>query len=88
MSDVTVEDFSKEEMVFQIGVEPNRIDILMGIDGVAFREAWNRRVESEYGGCRIHILSREDLIANKKATGRPHDLEDLRGLGAAPDPNE
>ena len=81
VSDVTLEDLASQEMVYQIGVAPNRIDILMGISGIEFREAWPNRVESEYGDCPIHLISRQDLIRNKRAAGRPQDLIDLRALG-------
>jgi len=74
-------DFQKEDMVFQIGVEPNRIDVLMGIEGVRFGPAWERREESTYGDMPIHLISRADLIRNKRALGRPRDLDDLEALG-------
>jgi hypothetical protein len=77
---VTSADFSDPEAVFQIGVAPNRIDVLMGVTGLTFPEAWSRRVPSTYGDIAIHLLAREDLIRNKRATGRPQDLEDLRAL--------
>jgi hypothetical protein len=80
MASVTEADFTNPAMVFQIGVAPNRIDILMGIEGVEFGPAWSRRVETTYGGSAIHVISRADLIANKRRLGRPHDKEDLRAL--------
>jgi hypothetical protein len=82
LEDVGPQNFASPAMVFQIGVEPNRIDILMGIEGVEFSAAWDRRVTSTYGGTPICVISREDLIANKKTLGRPKDLEDLEALGA------
>jgi hypothetical protein len=63
--------------VFQIGVAPVRIDILTGIDGVSFDDAWSRRVEAELGALRVPVLSLPDLAANKRAAGRPKDLVDL-----------
>ncbi len=81
VSEVTVEDLANQEMVYQIGVPPNRIDILMGVTGLEFHESWPERVESQYGDCPIHVISRHDLIRNKRATGRPQDLIDLRTLG-------
>ena len=81
VGDLTLSDLANAEMVYQIGVAPNRIDILMGVSGIEFREAWPRRVESDYGGCPIHLISKTDLINNKRAAGRPQDLIDLRALG-------
>jgi hypothetical protein len=83
LSEVSPSDFTRESMVFQIGVEPNRIDILMGIEGVTFTDAWNRRVPATCGDAPIHVISREDLIENKRRVGRPSDLEDLDALGAS-----
>jgi hypothetical protein len=80
MERVAPEDFSKDGMVFQIGVEPNRIDILTRVSGLVFSDAWSRRVASSYGDVAIQILSREDLITNKKTVGRPQDLLDVKAL--------
>jgi hypothetical protein len=70
-------------VIFQIGVPPNRIDILTQIDGVEFDAAWPRRVESTYDGTPISILALEDLIQNKRTVGRKQDLLDLEQLEAA-----
>jgi hypothetical protein len=78
--DIAVADLTDPELVYQIGVEPNRIDVHMGITGVDFEKAWQRRVESTYGGVPISLVSREDLITAKKASGRPQDLLDLERL--------
>ncbi len=80
IGDLTLDDLANAEMVYQIGVAPNRIDILMGVSGLEFREAWPRRVDSSYGDCSIHVISKRDLIRNKRAAGRPQDLIDLRAL--------
>jgi hypothetical protein len=80
LEDVSESDFADPDLVFQIGVAPNRIDIVMGIEAVDFPAAWPRRVEGHYGGCPIHVISRQDLITNKQALGRPRDQEDLRAL--------
>jgi hypothetical protein len=87
LKDVTAKDLATPGIVFQIGIAPTRIDILTEIDAVEFGPAWERRAESVYGDCAIHVLSREDLIANKRAVGRPQDLADVKELegGAKPD---
>lgn len=77
---VRPEDLSRPETVLQMGVAPNRIDILSQIEAVRFADAWQRRVTAEYGDCSIGILSRADLIANKRAVGRPQDLLDVEAL--------
>ncbi len=77
-------DLATPGVVLQIGVEPNRIDILTQIQGVKFKEAWARRVSGKYGDCPVCFLSREDLIVNKEAVGRPQDLLDLEALKSLP----
>ncbi len=73
-------DFANSELVFQIGLPPNRIDVLMGIQGVSFPDAWERRVPAQYADCAVAYLGKLDLIRNKRAVGRPQDLEDVRAL--------
>jgi len=73
-------DFELADMVCQMGLPPNRIDISMGIDGISFAEAWPNRVSSTYDGEPFVLMSREDLITNKRASGRPQDLLDVRRL--------
>ena len=85
LGQVTPEDFSDAAMVYQIGVEPNRIDILMGVDGVQFESAWQNKVESTYDGVPIHILGRNDLIKAKQTAKRPQDLLDLERLKRSDD---
>lgn len=80
LSGVSPRDFAREEMVYQMGVEPNRIDIIMGIDGVSFPTAWRNRVPTVLGEIPVHVLGKSDLIRNKRASGRPQDLLDLRRL--------
>jgi hypothetical protein len=80
LDDLTIEDLSKPGVVFQIGVEPSRIDILTAISGVEFNRAWDRRVSIEMDGVCINVLGREDLIVNKRASGRPKDLVDADTL--------
>jgi hypothetical protein len=80
MRDLKPGDFADPEMVLQIGIPPNRIDILMGIQGVAFPEAWERRVTAKYADCAVAYLSKADLIWHKRVVGRSKDLEVVREL--------
>jgi hypothetical protein len=82
---VTAADFTKPERVVQIGLPPNRIDVLTGISGVAhFEDAWASRTVVEVRGRQVPVLGRSALIANKRAAGRPKDLADLHALGERP----
>jgi Nucleotidyltransferase of unknown function (DUF6036) len=67
---------------FQIGRFPNRIDLLTAIDGVTFDDAWNTRHSAIIDGLPVPMLSKKLLIQNKRASGRPKDLEDVRQLEA------
>jgi hypothetical protein len=74
------EAFLQPETVVQLGRPPNRIDLLTSIDGVGFAKAWQAKVPGELDGAPVHFLGREDLLANKRASGRPQDLADLDNL--------
>lgn len=80
LSSLTWKDFATTERVIQLGFPPLRIDIMTAIDGVSFNDAWSRKVESRYGNERVYFISKEDLIANKRASGRKQDLLDLESL--------
>src|SRR5215831_2899258 len=47
---ITAETFSQNQVVYQIGIAPVRIDILTEITGVQFADAWSRRVASTFFG--------------------------------------
>ena len=80
MKDVGVSTFTEPEIVFQIGVEPNRIDILTTIDGISFDDAMSDRIEVHIEGLAIPVLSRRALICNKRASDRAKDRIDLELL--------
>jgi len=75
-------DFVDSYKVVQLGLPPNRVDLLTSITGVSFEEAWADRVEAKLEGLYVNFISRQSLILNKKATRRPQDLADLEALGA------
>lgn len=81
LMNLTVDDLTKTDTVFQIGVEPCRVDILSGISGVQFADAWSRRVVLDIEGMTVPVLGRADFVTNKRASGRPKDLLDLELLG-------
>ncbi len=75
-------DLATPGTVFQIGVPPNRIDIITAIDGVLFPEAWLERTGTRYGDQAVPVIGRLHLVQNKRASGRPQDLLDLEMLKA------
>jgi hypothetical protein len=80
LGDLTWEDFGREEKIVQLGYPPVKIDIITTVDGLTFDDAWPRRVESHYGNQKVFFISKADLIANKRASGRKQDLLDLESL--------
>lgn len=80
MEQVTTDDFTVEGIVFQIGIAPRRIDVLTSIDGVRFADAWQKRQITDIEGIPVPVISREHLIINKRATGRPQDIADVAWL--------
>lgn len=82
--DLTAADLEQPGLIVQFGVEPCRIDILTAISGVEFEPAWKNRMVVELEGIKVNCLGRAELIASKRAAGRPKDLADLAAL-AEPD---
>ena len=70
-------DFTASDLVIQLGVEPNRVDIMTSISGVQFDEAWKSRAAGELDGLPVQFISKELLKRNKAAVGRKQDLADL-----------
>jgi len=80
LEDLAADDLQDDDLIFQFGREPNRIDIITDIAAVEFDKAWARRVSASYGSERAWFISKEDLVVNKKAVGRDKDLLDLKAL--------
>jgi predicted nucleotidyltransferase len=80
LHELTVEDLSTDDVKFQMGVAPSRIDVLTTIGGVEFDEAWERRGSVELWGLSVPVIGMADLIRSKRAAGRPRDLADLAEL--------
>lgn len=80
VSDLTERDFTMPDVIVQLGVEPSRIDIITGIDGVAFDEAWENKVSVAVDGLEIFILSKADMLKNKLAANRDKDQSDISWL--------
>ncbi len=57
-----------------------RLDVQTSTPGISFTDAWNRREKMNYHGQEFYVLSKDDLIATKRAAGRDIDLEDIRLL--------
>ncbi len=64
----------------QLGYPPYRIDIITSISGVEFDSAWVNRMVVDVDGLQVPFIGRDDLLTNKRATGRPKDLLDVEYL--------
>jgi hypothetical protein len=80
LAGITPSDLSTMGNVVQIGVPPNRIDVVTSIDGVEFLAAWPDRVVTTYGDHAVPVIGKDALIRNKRASGRPQDLLDVEKL--------
>ena len=79
-NDLSAADLAAPGTIFQIGVPPVRIGVLSSIDGVMFDEAWMNRLMSQYDDQPVAVISKADLIRNKRASGRMQDLADIEAL--------
>jgi hypothetical protein len=77
---IKAEDLTTVGQVIQLGVKPNRVDILTSVSGVTFEEAWQDRAEGLLDGIPATFIGRTALILNKESTGRAKDLGDAEEL--------
>jgi hypothetical protein len=80
LHDLSIDDLARPGLIFQIGVEPIRIDIITAIDGVAFDDAWADRFEALFVDQTVSVLSRHHLLVNKRTAAREQDLLDVKWL--------
>jgi predicted nucleotidyltransferase len=80
LHNLTKEDLQKDGTIFQIGVAPRRIDIITAASGLQFEETYQRSISVNIEGIEVKIPAIDDLIHNKKATGRTKDLADAEAL--------
>jgi hypothetical protein len=80
LHNLTKEDLQKDGTIFQIGVAPRRIYIITAASGLQFEETYQRSISVNIEGIEVHIPSIDDLIHNKKASGKTKDLADAQAL--------
>jgi len=83
---LTAAGFAEPGPFFRMGREPAGVDILTAIPGVEFGAAWPRRVEDVFDeGTNLgaNFISREDLLAAKRAAGRRQELADVEAIERA-----
>lgn len=86
---ITLDDLQRPDMVIQLGLPPNRIDLLTSVSGLPdFTHAWTHRIECTFDGVPAAFLGRQELLQSKRAAGRLKDLSDLEALGELPPTDE
>jgi len=80
LENISKTDFEKPGIIMQIGVKPRRIDILTEIDGLTYDEAAIGKNIVDIEGLAIPVISKSNLIKNKRATGRDKDRLDVESL--------
>ncbi|MBK8101646.1 MAG: hypothetical protein IPK26_31575 [Planctomycetes bacterium] len=85
---VQEQDLATPGVVYQIGLPPTRVDILTVVEGLQFAACWPRRAVARFADVEVAYLSRADLITNKRAVGRPQDLDDARELERRTEPKK
>lgn len=80
LQDISVDDLTNKNLVYQIGIEPVRVDLIMNISGVRFELAWKHRAVADFDGVKVNIVGIKELIESKKATKRSMDFVDIENL--------
>src|SRR5690606_40660845 len=76
LAELSLEDLTVAGTLYQIGLPPNRIDIISQLEEMDFTDCWQRRKTVNIGELTTNYISLDDLIENKERTARPHDLAD------------
>ena len=76
LSDISETTFTEKGILFQVGIAPRRIDLITHIDGVDFKEAYETKKVIEVDNLGIPFISKDNLIKNKRSTGREKDKLD------------
>lgn len=77
---LSIEDLTDPDNVIQLGYEPNRIDLIVQLDGLDFEACYTRRIDMQLDEISVHFIGLEDLIENKMSTGRLQDKADANNL--------
>ena len=80
LKNITLNDLTNENLVYQIGVAPVRVDIIMGLKGLKFDKAWENRTKTTLEDIKVNIVGLEELIKSKKQTKRDRNGKDLDNL--------
>jgi predicted nucleotidyltransferase len=85
--DLKAKDLTEPNKILQLGRPPNRIDLLTSISGCNFDEVWGNRIESMLDDIPVNFIGKQNLITNKRSSGRSKDLLDVEKIESR-DPNK
>jgi len=80
LAGVTENDFTSDDLIYQMGRPPVRIDVITAIEGVSFDDAWEGRLTLAVAGMEVPVIGKRELVRNKTAVGRPQDLADVDAI--------
>ncbi len=72
--------FQEQGNVFRMGCSPIQIDIINEASGINFEDCYKKRNIIKTDEIDISVISKEDLIKNKRASGRHRDLADIESF--------
>ncbi|QTA79149.1 Uncharacterized protein dnl_14030 [Desulfonema limicola] len=70
----------KKDEILQLGIAPDRIDILRQVKGAVFDTAWENRIRGKYGSVNANWIDLNSLIRIKSRIDHPRHKEDTRVL--------
>lgn len=76
----TLIDQGDPDQIVQIGVAPNRIDLILSVPQIDFEKAWDTRIEGRYGDSAANWIDLDGLISIKKDIDDPRHRDDVRNL--------
>jgi len=80
LKNITLKDFTNKDLIYQIGIEPVRVDILMGMKSLEFDSAWKHRRITTFDNIKVNIIGIKELIKSKEKTKRFMDKTDVKNL--------
>lgn len=80
ISESSGKEFEEFNRMITFGIPPNRIDILNAVKGISFGDAFRNRKMVQIGDLDVQMISFDDLVTTKRASGRPQDLLDVEHL--------
>jgi len=78
--DLCPTDFEEPDNIVQLGIEPNRIDLVTSMTGVSWEDVQAGKVAGLLGGVAVDYIGRNEFVTNKEAAGRPKDLADVDAI--------